>query len=110
MKKHVAKAFKLPENVSPLVPTLAGQIIDIIRREGLAVGARLTELALSKELAVSRSPVRKALQFLETVGAVTSTPNKGFQVAQSSADLGAFQFQHPVHQMKPSICGLPMIA
>jgi DNA-binding GntR family transcriptional regulator len=95
MKKHVSKAFKLPENVSPLVPTLAGQIIDIIRREGLVVGARLTELALSKELAVSRSPVRKALQFLETVGAVTSTPNKGFQVAQSAADLGAFSVPTP---------------
>lgn len=82
---------KPSNNVSPLTPTLARKIIEMIRREGYSVGHRLTEQALCEELAVSRSPVRKALQYLEEVGAVTSEPNKGFQVAKMPAELGELE-------------------
>ncbi|MGC3987404.1 MAG: GntR family transcriptional regulator [Pseudorhodoferax sp.] len=78
-------------NISPLTPTLARKIIEMIRREGYSVGHRLTEQALCDELAVSRSPVRKALQYLQEVGAVTSEPNKGFQVAKMPAELGELE-------------------
>jgi DNA-binding GntR family transcriptional regulator len=93
--KKIAKAPALPANVSPLVPAVASRIVEIIRREGMQVGHRLTELALCEELGVSRSPVRKALQFLETVGAVVSEANRGFQVAKNAGDLGALAL--PTH-------------
>lgn len=80
-----------PTPLSPLTPTLARKIIEMIRREGLPVGHRLTEQALSDELAVSRSPVRKALRYLQEVGAVTSEPHRGFQVAKMPAELGELE-------------------
>ena len=69
-------------NISRLVPSLASRIVEKIRRESLPVGHRLTEQGLCDELGVSRSPVRKALQFLATAGVVTSEPNKGYQLAR----------------------------
>lgn len=75
--------------ISSLIPTLATRIVEMIRRENHAIGHRLTELALSEELNVSRSPVRKALQYLEAQGVVTSIPRKGFQLARSAAELAA---------------------
>jgi DNA-binding GntR family transcriptional regulator len=85
----------LPANVSPLVPALAARIVDIIRREGLPLGHRLTEQSLCDELGVSRSPVRKALQFLQTTGVVSSQANRGFQVARAASELGALAL--PTH-------------
>ena len=75
-------------NVSKLVPALAGRIVKIILNGEFPVGHRLTEQALSDELGVSRSPVRRALQFLEQAGAVVSQPNRGFFVAKTGDDLG----------------------
>src|SRR5689334_2060238 len=76
-----------PANVSRLAPALASRIVDKIRRERLPVGHRLTEQELCDELGVSRSPVRKALQFLATTGVVTSEPNKGYQVAKAASEM-----------------------
>ena len=64
------------------------QIVEMIRREDYPVGHRLTEQALCDELGVSRSPVRKALQYLAATGAVTSEPHRGFQVAKMPSELG----------------------
>lgn len=74
--------------ISALIPTLATRIVEMVRRENHPVGHRLTELALSEALNVSRSPVRKALKLLESQGVVTSVPRKGFQLAQAAAELG----------------------
>lgn len=74
-----------PGKTSPLVQKLAARILEISRRENHAVGHRLMEQTLSDALGVSRSPVRKALQFLETTGAVQSVPNRGFQLARQLA-------------------------
>lgn len=79
-------------HVSALIPTLARRIVEMIRREGYPVGHRLTEQALCDELDVSRSPVRKALQYLQEAGAVTSEPNRGFQVAKMPSELGELDF------------------
>lgn len=73
--------------VSRLAPALASRIVEKIRRENLPIGARLTEQVLCDELGVSRSPVRKALQFLATTGVVASEPNKGFQVARPASEV-----------------------
>jgi DNA-binding GntR family transcriptional regulator len=77
--------------VSPLTPKLATQIIELIRSESYPLGFRLTEQALCDVLNVSRSPVRKALQYLEAEGVVTSAQNKGFQVAKNSKELGSLE-------------------
>ncbi len=75
--------------ISALIPTLATRIVAMIRRENYAVGQHLTELTLTQELNVSRSPVRKALQYLQEQGVVTSLPRKGYQLARSAAELAA---------------------
>ena len=64
------------------------QIVEMIRREGYPVGHRLTEQSLCEEMGVSRSPVRKALQYLAATGAVSSEPRRGFQVATMPSELG----------------------
>lgn len=81
----------LTSKVNALTPTLAMQIVSMIRRENLACGHRLTELSLADELKVSRSPVRKALQYLELQGVVASVPRKGFQLIRSASELGALE-------------------
>ncbi|WP_300709840.1 GntR family transcriptional regulator [Limnohabitans sp.] len=81
--------------VSPLIPTLAMRIVEMIRRENYIIGHRLTELALSEELNVSRSPVRKALQYLEGQGVVTSLPRKGFQLSKSASELASVDLSAP---------------
>jgi len=73
--------------ISPLIPTLATRIVELVRREAYPLGHRLTELALCDALGVSRSPVRKALQYLERDGVVTTAPSKGYQLAKTSAEL-----------------------
>lgn len=74
-------------NVGKLVPALATRIVTIVSQGEFPVGHRLTEQAMCEVLGVSRSPVRKALQFLEQAGAVYSQPNRGYFVAKTSAEL-----------------------
>jgi DNA-binding GntR family transcriptional regulator len=79
---HRMPAALSPSKISSLIPTLATRIVEMIRRETYPVGHRLTEQALCDALGVSRSPVRKALQYLETSGIVQSLPHRGFQLAR----------------------------
>jgi DNA-binding GntR family transcriptional regulator len=84
--------LQLPSaKISQLIPTLAKRIVEMILRENYPFGYRLTELALCEELGVSRSPVRKALQYLEANDVVTSEPNRGFQIALSPSDLSQLE-------------------
>lgn len=46
-----------------------------------APGTRLKELALSRELGISRTPIRAAFQRLQQDGLILSTPNRGVVVA-----------------------------
>jgi DNA-binding GntR family transcriptional regulator len=72
---------------SGLAPALANRVLEIIRNGDHPVGFRLTEQSLADELGVSRSPVRKALQYLQDLGALESIPNRGFVVAKNSKEL-----------------------
>lgn len=74
-----------------LLPVLAGRVLDLLTREEHAVGDRLTEQSLADALGVSRSPIRKALQFLEGMGVLSSIPNRGFFVAMDAARLRKLQ-------------------
>lgn len=59
----------------------------LIRKGDLPGGARLEEVALSKRIGVSRTPLREALIALEEYGLVTSSPNKGFCVVHANEAL-----------------------
>jgi DNA-binding GntR family transcriptional regulator len=85
------QADAIATKFSALTPTLATRIVEIIRRENYAPGQRLTELALAEALNVSRSPIRRALQYLETQGMVVSEPHRGYQLARSATELGQIE-------------------
>lgn len=53
---------------------------DKILNEEYVSGQKLNEVALSKELNISRTPIREALKQLELEGLVKSIPNKGVYV------------------------------
>lgn len=53
---------------------------DKILNEEYKKGQKLNEVALSKELNISRTPIREALKQLELEGLVESIPNKGVYV------------------------------
>lgn len=53
---------------------------DKILNEEYVAGQKLTEVSISKELNISRTPVREALKQLELEGLVKSIPNKGVYV------------------------------
>lgn len=73
---------------TPLISQLAAQIIEYIRSQNAAPGARLVERKLAEHFRVSRSPVRKALQLLEQSGYVAiSEQSGGYAVLHTGAAL-----------------------
>ena len=65
-------------------------VMDLIREAilggSVAAGERLNEVQLSKTLAVSRTPVRAALQALAGEGLLDYAPNRGFTVREFPLD------------------------
>lgn len=80
-----------PSLPTGLVPVLARRVLELISREGYEVGDRLKEQLLADALGVSRSPIRKALQYLESLEALGSNPNRGYYVAMSAPQLRKLQ-------------------
>ncbi len=70
--------------------SLSDQIFDLISRRivrnELKPGEMIYETQISKELGVSRSPVRDALHMLERIRLVDRTGKGGYQVAELSLD------------------------
>ena len=68
-------------STSPSVQTAAGFVYDQLRKKifekTLTSGQRLPEVAIAKELQVSRTPVREALRRLENEGLVQIIPGWG---------------------------------
>jgi DNA-binding GntR family transcriptional regulator len=60
-----------------------GQIVELVRREGVQPGERLFEYRLSQKLGVSRGPVRAALQALASIGLTDAIPNKGYVLREA---------------------------
>lgn len=64
--------------------TLREEVVIILRKRILSgeikPGERIKELEISKELNISRGPVREALRQIEQEGLVTYSPNKGCTV------------------------------
>ncbi|WP_250436245.1 GntR family transcriptional regulator [Caballeronia sp. ATUFL_F2_KS9A] len=66
--------------------SIATQIIELIRNEGLMAGAHLPAQMLADRLRVSRSPVNEALALLHEKGILTREKNRGFFVAKPVID------------------------
>jgi DNA-binding GntR family transcriptional regulator len=81
------KAFSIPPPPSGITNSIAAGILEYIRKLDMPAGEPLREQALADELGVSRSPIRKALQYLDAAGVVASRPNRGFFLKQKAADL-----------------------
>lgn len=65
-----------------------GILWDRLLQRGLHPGEKLSDLRISDELGVSRTPVREALHRLVQDGVVNYSPNRGFFVAEfSPADI-----------------------
>jgi DNA-binding GntR family transcriptional regulator len=62
--------------------SIATQILDLIRTEGMEAGAHLPAQMLADRLRVSRSPVNEALALLHEKGVLTREKNRGFFVAR----------------------------
>jgi DNA-binding GntR family transcriptional regulator len=79
------EASAAPE-LGPLrAPTFVDHVVEaIVSRAVLGKflpGGRINELALAKELRVSRAPIREALRMLVAVGVVENTPYQGMRLA-----------------------------
>jgi DNA-binding GntR family transcriptional regulator len=70
---------------SALQAELVARISALIRTPSHGVGARLRELGLSRELGVSRTPVRAALQHLVAEGVVEAIGSGGYAVLRIPA-------------------------
>jgi len=68
-----------------LVELAYERLLDAILGGSLTAGSELSEVALSAQLGVSRTPVREALHRLAQDGVVDYAPNRGFFVARFSA-------------------------
>ncbi|SAK67678.1 GntR family transcriptional regulator [Caballeronia calidae] len=62
--------------------SIATQIVELIKNEGLMAGAHLPAQMLADRLRVSRSPVNEALALLHEKGILTREKNRGFFVAK----------------------------
>lgn len=67
--------------------SLAMQVIDLIREEGLEKGAHLSEQWVADSLQVSRTPARKALGLMADIGLVEQIPRRGYHLAVSADEL-----------------------
>lgn len=65
----------------------AHEIVAWARRWNHAVGTRLSEVELAKQLGLSRTPVRAALVYLQRLGVVSHEPGHGFFLRRNAGSL-----------------------
>lgn len=70
---------------TPLINTLADQIVAHIQTDNLAVGDRLIERKLAEQFRVSRSPIRTAMKMLQGVGVLKQSDTGGYEIADVRA-------------------------
>ncbi|MBK0329033.1 GntR family transcriptional regulator [Rhodobacteraceae bacterium F11138] len=81
--------------ISELQREIAAKILDMARQQSLAIGAPLRESVLAPQFAVSRTPVRRALDFLCEIGVAKHVPQQGYCLDREAATL-------PTLELSPS--------
>lgn len=76
---------RLPPSSSKLADRAYEQLKQMAVSYRLRPGERLAEVDLARQLKVSRTPIREALNRLFTEGFLTFTPNRGFQARMLDA-------------------------
>lgn len=71
-----------------MAPTIAMQVVDLLRRSEFDHGAHVREQWVADSLGISRSPVRKALAYLAELGLLVREPNRGYFLTRSAIELG----------------------
>jgi DNA-binding GntR family transcriptional regulator len=69
-----------PVHAATLKESIVGVLVDAVTSGKLKPGDRLNESELSRQLAVSRAPIREALQQLQEQGLVENHPRRGMFV------------------------------
>ncbi|RTZ96014.1 MAG: hypothetical protein DSY90_11785 [Deltaproteobacteria bacterium] len=77
-----ATRFFFPQNRPTMTQIALESIREAIEKGWLKPGDRVVESRLSKELGMSRFPIREALCYLEKEGLVETIPFKGVRVSQ----------------------------
>ncbi|MEM1380452.1 MAG: GntR family transcriptional regulator [Pseudomonadota bacterium] len=72
--------------VKTVAETLVDTLQDMVANSDLVPGERVNEVALSRALNVSRTPLREALNRLVAAGLIEARPRQGFWVPPLSAD------------------------
>lgn len=89
MPTRNASASMAADRPFTLPPSLVESIADELRRRTIAgvyrAGQRLTEEALTRELGVSRPPLREAMRMLQQEGLLTAEPRRGVMVTPLTA-------------------------
>lgn len=75
--------------------SLAKQVLDLVVESHFDVGYHLREQHLADSLKVSRTPIRAALQFLASLGAIEARPHQGFFVAMPTEALHRLELEVP---------------
>ena len=70
---------------TPLITSLADQIVAHIRTDKLTEGDRLIERKLAEQFRVSRSPVRNAMKLLHDIGVLKQSDGGGYMIADVQA-------------------------
>lgn len=81
MHSETFRAIRSPNLVEQVVSHLSEAII----AGRFLPGERLSEVALSRDLGVSRAPIREAARLLESRGLLVSQPRRGFFVRELNA-------------------------
>lgn len=84
----MASSFEAPSafiQQKNLVEQVADYLTQAIIEQHFLPGERLSEVQLSKDLGVSRAPVREAARLLESRGLLVSRPRRGFFVKALNA-------------------------
>lgn len=84
--------------ISDLQAKIALKIIEFAQENELPEGYHLVENQLAKHLGVSRSPVRRTLDFLAKSGIVTAESNRGFFLAQSAGEIDGSSMRLPISE------------
>jgi DNA-binding GntR family transcriptional regulator len=82
MDRYVKDMKALPQPARDLSTEAYIQLKQAIRDGKIGSGSRITEVELSKQFNMSRTPIREAIHRLESEGLLTYQPRKGIAVTQ----------------------------